>query len=281
MATSTAQEPISDWHTYHRVSKTGTYSFLAALPLILMYEVLIVAANERALSQVRVGAEVWLKQLLEVVGSAGLLAFGGAVLLVGAAVFWTERKQRIPLRPRYFLWMILESAVYGVLVAIIVSGIVGAILSAAAHGFADVSRGATAMGGSAAAGLTALAAPAMAVLQEIASMDLTLKLALSIGAGVYEELLFRVILVGGLYWLLRRTTMRRGLAYAVAAVIGALIFSWVHYIGVYGDAFALGSFLFRFVFGLILNLLFLLRGFGIAAWTHALYDVMLVVGVFG
>ena len=262
MTTATSTDPVSDWHTYHRVSRTATYSFLAALPLILMYEILVVLANERALAQVRVGAEVWLKQLLALIGSTGLLAFGAAVLIVGVGIFWIERKQRIPLRGRYFVWMILESAVYGVLVAIMVSGIVGAILTAAPAPL----RGAALL-------LTA-GAPQV-------EMGLSLKLALSVGAGVYEELLFRVILVGGLFWFFQSILPRRGTAYVLAALIGAVLFSWVHYVGAYGDAFAIGSFLFRFIFGLVLNVLFLLRGFGIAAWTHALYDVMLVVGFFG
>lgn len=261
MPTSSTQS-LSDWQVYHRVSRTATYSFLVALPLIVMYEVLIVMANESTLTQVRVGAEVWLKQTLDLIGDTGLFAFGAIVLLVGIAVFWIERKQNIPLRPRYFVWMILESAVYGVLVAIMVSGIVGAILTAAPAGLFEP---------------VALFAP----VQEAGELGIGLKLALSVGAGVYEELLFRVILVGGLYWGIRRVISRRALAYALAAVIGAVLFSWVHYLGVYGDAFAIGSFLFRFVFGLVLNILFLLRGFGIAAWTHALYDVMLVVGLFG
>jgi membrane protease YdiL (CAAX protease family) len=69
---------------------------------------------------------------------------------------------------------------------------------------------------------------------------------------------------------------RRNAAYAVAAVVGALLFSAVHYIGAFGDPFTLPSFTFRFLFGLALNGLYLVRGFGIAAWTHALYDVMVV-----
>lgn len=62
-----------------------------------------------------------------------------------------------------------------------------------------------------------------------------------------------------------------------AAFFGALIFSWVHYTGAYGDDFQLGSFTFRFVMGLVLNGIFLWRGFGIAAMTHALYDVVVTV----
>jgi hypothetical protein len=67
----------------------------------------------------------------------------------------------------------------------------------------------------------------------------------------------------------------------VAAVTGALIFSAFHYIGPLGDHLELGSFLFRAIAGLLLSALYLLRGFGIAAWTHALYDVILALSGVG
>ena len=63
--------------------------------------------------------------------------------------------------------------------------------------------------------------------------------------------------------------------------MAAAIFSAVHYIGPFGDPFAVSSFMFRFLFGLMLNVLFIVRGFGIAAWTHALYDISIVVGFWG
>ncbi|MDX1672858.1 MAG: CPBP family intramembrane glutamate endopeptidase, partial [Balneolaceae bacterium] len=56
----------------------------------------------------------------------------------------------------------------------------------------------------------------------------------------------------------------------------ALIFSGVHYIGVFGDPFTVGTFLFRFLFGLALNGIYIYRGFGMAAWTHAIYDMMVI-----
>jgi hypothetical protein len=62
-----------------------------------------------------------------------------------------------------------------------------------------------------------------------------------------------------------------------AVALGALIFSAFHYIGPYGDPLELGSFVFRMIGGLVFSAMFLLRGFGITAWTHALYDVLLLV----
>jgi membrane protease YdiL (CAAX protease family) len=238
----------ADLKRYHRVSRTATYGFLSALPLILLYEVMIVMANQGRLGEIRVGAEVWLKQLLALIGGAGFLVMGVLVLVVGVGIVWYERRKNIPLKPRYFGWIIAESAVYGVVVAFIVSFMVGAVFF--------------------------ISPP------NIMNESLWLKLALSIGAGVYEELLFRVLLVGGLFLALKKLMRKKEHAYITAALIGALIFSWVHYIGPLGDPFTLWSFTFRFLFGLALNVIFLLRGFGVAAWTHALYDVMVVTGFF-
>lgn len=101
---------------------------------------------------------------------------------------------------------------------------------------------------------------------------------LSLGAGIYEELLFRVVLVGLFAWVARRVLGWRPLtAGLVAAIAGALIFSAFHYIGPYGDPLDVYSFVFRTIAGLFFSGLYLLRGFGITAWTHALYDVFLLL----
>jgi membrane protease YdiL (CAAX protease family) len=69
---------------------------------------------------------------------------------------------------------------------------------------------------------------------------------------------------------------RAGTAGVVAAIVGALLFSAVHYIGAYGDPFQLASFIYRFIGGLAFSAMYLTRGFGVTAWTHALYDVFLL-----
>jgi hypothetical protein len=113
----------------------------------------------------------------------------------------------------------------------------------------------------------------------LSELSLPAHLMISLGAGIYEELLFRVILVSGLAWLGGKVFRWSPAAAGVFAVIvGALIFSAFHYIGPYGEPLKLGSFIFRTVAGLLFSGLYLLRGFGITAWTHALYDVFLAVG---
>ncbi len=243
---------VSGRNGYFRLTRTATYGFLGTLPLLALYETLILVANGDGPYAVRVGAEVWIKQVLMALGGTGMLALGVGVLLAGIGVFLYERKKDIPLRLPFFGGMIAESLVYAVVVALLVSRVVGLFFSMAPVG----------------------AVPP-------AEQGLGTLLALSIGAGLYEELLFRVILVGGLYLALKPLVARPLVAYLVAAVVGAVVFSAVHYVGALGDVFTWPSFTFRFLFGLALNALFLVRGFGVAAWTHALYDVMVVTHLLG
>jgi membrane protease YdiL (CAAX protease family) len=116
-------------------------------------------------------------------------------------------------------------------------------------------------------------------IQGFASMTMIEGLVLSIGAGLYEELVFRVLVAGGLFAVFRWSGVPVGRAGAFAVIVSALVFSAFHYIGPFGDTLALSSFLFRFFAGVVFSAIFLLRGFGIAAWTHALYDIFIVVAL--
>jgi hypothetical protein len=104
------------------------------------------------------------------------------------------------------------------------------------------------------------------------------RLTLSLGAGLYEELLFRVVIVAllanGFRLLFGVSRLTAGVA---ATVIGALLFSAFHYIGPLGEPLRLESFVFRALAGLAFSGLYLARGFGITAWTHALYDVAVLL----
>ena len=178
---------------------------------------------------------------------------GVVVLALGVTVWWRERHRRPPLVPKYFGGIVVESLLYAVVLAFVVSGAVGALFGS-------------------------WVLPNLALAQ-MSEFGLGLQLALSIGAGLYEELVFRVLLVGGLFLgLLRFTKLDRTRAYIIAALVGAVVFSAVHHMGSFGDPFSLNVFTFRFLFGLALNGVFLLRGFAVAAWTHAIYDVLVVTG---
>jgi hypothetical protein len=89
---------------------------------------------------------------------------------------------------------------------------------------------------------------------------------------VHEELLFRLLLIGGTVAALTRwTSMSVGLATVIAVLGSAVLFSVAHYLG--PEEFALYTFAYRSLAGLVFASLFLLRGLAVAVYTHALYDV--------
>ncbi len=98
-----------------------------------------------------------------------------------------------------------------------------------------------------------------------------------LGAGIYEEALFRLGLFGGLLLLLRMVLLPRLLAVPLAAAAAAAAFAAAHHIGPYGEPMNPYVFLFRAVAGLFFTALYVFRGFGIAVAAHAGYDIL--VGV--
>jgi len=101
---------------------------------------------------------------------------------------------------------------------------------------------------------------------------------LSLGAGLYEEIAFRV----GLYGIGRRLLLammpealpgQRVAASIGWAAVSAAVFSGWHYVGQFGEPFELRSFVFRWVCGVVFTLIYVFRGFAPAVWTHALYDI--------
>jgi Type II CAAX prenyl endopeptidase Rce1-like len=101
---------------------------------------------------------------------------------------------------------------------------------------------------------------------------------LSLGAGLYEEIAFRV----GLYAIGRRLLLammpealpsQRVMASLGWAAFAAAAFSGWHYLGQFGEPFELRSFVFRWVCGVVFTLIYAFRGFAPAVWTHALYDI--------
>jgi hypothetical protein len=99
-----------------------------------------------------------------------------------------------------------------------------------------------------------------------------------LGAGIYEELLFRLILLSLTMWGLRRAGMGPRTSMIAAVAMGGLVFAVAHLVGPAGEPPDFFKFLFRTLAGVFFSLVFLYRGFGIAAGSHAAYD--LLVGVF-
>lgn len=220
------------------------YSYLISIPLLILYELLIWISQPPD-QAVRISVDILFKSFFQFLGVNAISATLLVAAFIGAVVLYRKRSELPHLRSSYFLTMILESAVYAILITVVIVGLLEAVLT-------------------------------MNLSESIEALSKIQLFALSLGAGLYEELFFRVILVGVLSLIFMKFLSKKTVAYIISAVIAALIFSGVHYIGQFGDFFTLGSFLFRFLFGLALNVIYVTRGFGIAAWTHALYDIFVI-----
>ncbi|MCZ6572376.1 MAG: CPBP family glutamic-type intramembrane protease [Planctomycetota bacterium] len=99
----------------------------------------------------------------------------------------------------------------------------------------------------------------------------------SAGAGLYEEAVFRFLLLGGLVALIR-DFLRGPPSFAVPVAIGisAALFSYAHH-AIGGEAWDPAVFWFRTMMGVLLGGIYLLRGLGIVAYAHALYNVFVAV----
>jgi membrane protease YdiL (CAAX protease family) len=63
----------------------------------------------------------------------------------------------------------------------------------------------------------------------------------------------------------------------VALLISSFLFSAIHYVGEMADPFTVFSFVYRFLAGMLFAGLYAARSFAVAVWTHALYDVLVLV----
>lgn len=260
-----ARPAASGSASYWRLSRAPRYSLLFALPLLGAYEALAAALSRRGDVEVRNGAEALLGTLFSLVAGprGGMVVIAAVVLGCVALAGWDLRRNRGGLRPRVFLLMLAESAVLAGVCGLLVGTVTARLLHALSPRLAMLAQALP-------------AAPPRGGVE--AAFGWPTKLMLSLGAGIFEELVFRVLLVGAIAFGLRRVLgARPWVAGAVASVVGAVVFSLAHYGGPLGDTFTIQSFTFRAIAGLFFSVLYVTRGFGIAAWTHALYDVMVLL----
>jgi hypothetical protein len=103
---------------------------------------------------------------------------------------------------------------------------------------------------------------------------------MALGAGFYEEVLFRVVIFGGGVVFLKAMmgkNLKTLLVILAWGLIEAAVFSGWHHVGAMAEAFELRAFVFRAVCGVVLTAVFALRGFAPAVWTHAIYDLWVML----
>lgn len=245
-STSRSVTPTLVKSDYWEMTRQPLPSLLFLLPLLLIYEWGVWWVSQNRAMAIRNGADQWMRDGIHWTGlqSVHLLP----LLLIGGLLIWHYcGKYRSKLSPELMAGMYGESILFAVL--LLVLGQAQDLL------FQRVSE----------------------ALSLSISSDSVFSAISYLGAGIYEEVLFRGILCSGLFGLGCLLKLPKGANFIQAALLSSLLFSAAHYIGPSADLYTHFSFVFRLFAGLYFAGLFLIRGLGIAIGTHAVYD--LIVGL--
>ncbi|TKJ38747.1 MAG: hypothetical protein CEE38_03320 [Planctomycetes bacterium B3_Pla] len=266
------------------------YAVVFLLPLIVFYELGTFRFNTDVLnqSQERVVAFVWLQNLLESLGYGGKLVWVApplAVVVILLALQVTSRKQ-------WRLWfgdippMAIECVLLAVpliVLTLFLNSSAGPQDNASRFDAAAMQTQSGSPGDDFSAAGNSMPAPAGQTGGNGADRPLLANIVTGIGAGIYEELVFRLILICLLMLLFQdilRLTNTNSIILSV--LISASLFSAHHHIDFLsgqanaGDPFELTKFVFRTIAGIYFAALFAIRGFGITAGTHASYNIIAI-----
>lgn len=210
------------------------------LPLWLTYEVLrhFYVPNTMNL------AEFWVKDQFYTLPEFVIDLYGGCVLVGVLIAAWSLLRREIPW-VRVGLVVVLEGSVYGLML------------------------------GPIAAQLTRHSMPVLRLGSE--EGQLFQDIIGSLGAGIFEELVFRLVLLSSLAWLFMRASksfgIHRLIGVGLAVLASSLLFSLFHHVGSGAAPLEPRVFVFRTMAGILLGVLFITRGLGVCVYTHAMYDV--------
>jgi membrane protease YdiL (CAAX protease family) len=245
--------------SYYPATRHPWPCFLFLLPLLLLYEGGVLWLGGTEPEALRNGADAWVRWALSSFGLNQM--YLPPVFLMGIFIVWSWWRRRD--RPFDLLGTTTGMAIESVLFAV---GLW--VISRELGPFLDL------LGVRLSAGEPPPAI-AQSSLEQAVGQVVTY-----VGAGVYEEVIFRLLLFSGLEWLLGWIAVPEPLTTLLGAVGSAAVFSAAHHFGPFGEPFNGYVFLFRTLAGLYFAVLFRLRGFGIAAGAHACYDV-LIGGIVG
>jgi Type II CAAX prenyl endopeptidase Rce1-like len=220
---------------------------LFLLPLLAVYEGGVVWLGGTRPDVLRNGVDAWLRWGLEHFGLHQLYWLPGVIVLVFLVWSWLRSDERPAESLGVLTGMGLESLAFAVGLWGLSQGLAGLLNGQAAN--------------VPAAGLGS-------------GQVITF-----VGAGIYEEVVFRLLLFSLLAGTLRLAETPLLVEVGFAALGSAVCFAVAHHLGPYGERFDSAAFLFRLLAGVYFALLFRLRGFGIAVGAHACYDVFVGVAI--
>ena len=227
---------------YWGETHTPLYSFIFTMPLFLIYELGVFTISASDLPLLRNGADVLMRQIMEVFGIYGAYGFSGTFLFGFIIAFLRQKKslKTSSIKGEYLLTMFFESIGWAIMLTILMIWM-----------------------------------PNLLMLNK--DGVLIQRVVLAIGAGIYEEFVFRVILITGLTSAIGFVFQWNEFSKKTGAIVlSAILFSMFHFMGPYGDTPQINLFFIRLLAGIFLGSVYVFRGFGVAAYTHTIYDLFVL-----
>ena len=228
--------------SYILYSKDLITSVILLLPFILMYEIISFFKFHDKTYVIRNSADAILRQFFDYFSSTSVnyYSFLLLVFLVFIFIYYKNSIFDFSIKVNFLIFMIIEGLIFGFILLFILND--SSIIYNYNFSYYN---------------------------------DIVLAYYLCIGAGIWEEVLFRFILVNLFLKLFINFKSSNNLNIFISIILAGTIFSTFHYIGDNPDIFTLQSFTIRFIGGFILGYIYIFRGLGIAAITHFCYDFLL------
>ncbi len=247
MTSDSANADIFETDVYWQQTRRPLACLVFLAPILAIYEAGILLLGGREPDTIRNGADYWMRGWLQQLGFNHALLLPGIV--IGGLLVWQLTGK--------YSWRVSIDTLVGMFAESLLFAFVLVVIGQLVDTFFQQIGEPVAMG---IAGASSLA-----------------KAITFIGAGVYEEVMFRLALLPACYGLFRLMRLD-GKSSACLAILGtSLMFSLAHYVGPSADTLTLFSFAFRALAGMFFACLFVARGFGITVGCHTAYD--LLVGV--
>jgi hypothetical protein len=273
--------------SYFERTSRPFYAVVFLLPFIVFYEMGTLMINTDVLSrtQVRVVAFVWLQNSLEYLGFGNKLAWAMpplVVVIILLALQLVSRK-RWSFAFADVLPMTVECVLLAVPLIVLSLFLNTPAPSPSQYDAHFLPPSLPAFDCS----LTTLQSPSQTTVPDATGADggtLLAHIVTGVGAGIYEELVFRLILICLLMIVLQDLLrLNRQVSIVLAVIISAALFSAHHHVVLLNGSLTWAApfnsyeFGFRTVAGVYFAAVFAVRGFGITAVTHAFYDVIATV----
>ena len=230
--------------SYFTYSKNILASLVFIFPFLIIYEIICFLYFKGMTYQIRNSADIIFRQFFNFFGNFAELAYALAVFLLISLVFFLskEKYSNFKIKFKYLFFMLCEGVLLGLLLLFLLNDI----------SFLSFNK---------------------IVYQD----NLLLNLYLSIGAGIWEETLFRFFIFSFIFSFFSSSEKNNSfLSFYISMFFSSFLFSAFHYIGTSGEVFDFSTFLVRFAAGIFLSILYYFRGFGIAVMSHISYDFILV-----